>query len=535
MLLAQRSLLRLAPRSPSYPTQCLAAAAAAARRPALDPRLQHLGRSAATTAATGSDGNSENGAMTVPPPPPIIDIKPQLLSVAPMMDWTDLYYRQLARLISRHTWLYTEMVVDQTILHTPFLDKFLWFPPEQHPIVCQLGGSNPELLARAAKIVERYGYDEININCGCPSDRVAGAGCFGAAMMLRPELVAECCKAMCEAVTTPITVKCRLGVDDFDSYPELAHFIRTVSEGSAVRHFIIHARKCLLKGLNPHQNRTIPPLRYEWVWALKRDFPHLDFSLNGGVLTLEETAAALRIVNGEQPEAAASGDGEEGSSEAAAATAAAEASGEGVAAAAAAAVGIPAGSSAGVSGRQGIWGVMVGRAAYNMPWDMLADADRAVFGVPTNAATSRRQVMREYAAWADRMIGHWKVEADGHKSPNVRTLVKPLLGMFHGEPRAKKWRAAVDTALKTACTVSEVLDATFPVLKPESLDAPPRPLGSLPGRLQHYALELPPTPEWAMADEPAAGRASSGSESGGSQGGEEQQAQQQQEPAVVAV
>jgi tRNA-dihydrouridine synthase A len=184
------------------------------------------------------------------------------------MDWTDVYYRQLARMISRHTWLYTEMVVDQTLLHSPFTDKFLWFPPEQHPIVCQLGGSDPELLARAAQIVERYGYDEININCGgwvgaggagrcgggvvlpppridgnaaaasrrppllgrlagteqfpalpapparpagCPSDRVAGAGCFGAAMMLRPELVAACCKAMQEAVSSPITVKCRLG------------------------------------------------------------------------------------------------------------------------------------------------------------------------------------------------------------------------------------------------------------------------------------------------------------------------------------
>ncbi|EFN54753.1 hypothetical protein CHLNCDRAFT_23819 [Chlorella variabilis] len=354
------------------------------------------------------------------------------------MDWTDLYYRQLARLISRHTWLYTEMVVDQTIIHTPFIDKFLWFPPEQHPIVCQLGGSDPTLLARAAAIVERYGYDEINLNCGCPSDRVAGAGCFGAAMMLRPQLVADCCKAMREAVLMPITVKCRLGVDSFDSYPQLVNFVEVVSKGSGVSHFVIHARKCLLKGLNPHQNRTVPPLRYEWVWALKRDFPHLEFSLNGGVLTLEEVASALAL---------------------------------------------------------GIMGVMVGRAAYNMPWDALGDADRAIFGAEANAATSRRQVLHDYAAWADSMIGHWRVEEDGHKSPNVRMLVKPLLGMFHGEPRAKKWRAAVDAALKTAETVGEVLDATLPVLKPESLDAPPRPLGEPPQLLEHYAAELPPTPE----------------------------------------
>lgn len=136
---------------------------------------------------------------------------PQLLSVAPMMDWTDLHYRQLARLLSRHTWLYTEMVVDSTLLHNPDHDRFLWHPPEQRPLVCQLGGSDPERLAAAARIVQTYGYDEINLNVGCPSDRVAGAGCFGAALMLDPELVAACCSGMAAAVDIPITVKCRLG------------------------------------------------------------------------------------------------------------------------------------------------------------------------------------------------------------------------------------------------------------------------------------------------------------------------------------
>ena len=143
-----------------------------------------------------------------PSPGPVL---PQLLSVAPMMDWTDLHYRQLARLISRHTWLYTEMVVDKTLLNNPDHDRFLWFPHEQRPIVCQLGGSDPASLAAAARIVAAYGYDEINLNVGCPSDRVAGAGCFGAALMLRPELVAECCAAMAAAVDIPVTVKCRLG------------------------------------------------------------------------------------------------------------------------------------------------------------------------------------------------------------------------------------------------------------------------------------------------------------------------------------
>ncbi|KAK9861204.1 hypothetical protein WJX84_007819 [Apatococcus fuscideae] len=188
---------------------------------------------------------------------------PQRLSVAPMMDWTDVHYRQLARLMSKHTWLYTEMVVDSTIIHNPNTDKFLWFPQEQHPIACQLGGSNPELLAKAARMVAQYGYDEINLNCGCPSDRVAGAGCFGAALMLRPETVAECAAAVNAATPTPLTIKCRLGVDSVDSYESLCNFVRVVSERSGVLHFIIHARKCLLKGLNPHQNRTIPPLRYE--------------------------------------------------------------------------------------------------------------------------------------------------------------------------------------------------------------------------------------------------------------------------------
>ncbi|KAI3438293.1 hypothetical protein D9Q98_000727 [Chlorella vulgaris] len=429
--------------------------------------------------------------MTLPPPP-VVDVKPQLLSVAPMMDWTNVYYRQLARMISRHTWLYTEMVVDQTIIHSPFTDRFLWFPPEQRPIVCQLGGSDPTLLARAAKIVERYGYDEINLNCGCPSDRVAGAGCFGAAMMLRPQVVADCCKAMRDAVSTPITVKCRLGVDNFDSYPELVNFVRVVSEGSGTTHFIMHARKCLLKGLNPQQNRTVPPLRYEWVWALKRDFPHLQFSLNGGIITLEEVAAALAIRNvGSASTNGTNGSGASSSSEA---MGEGEGEGEGEAEGQGPCSSRRSGGGDG-GGGHGITGVMVGRAAYNMVWDALADADRSIFGAEDNAATSRRQVMQRYAAWADTMIGHWRVEKDGHTSPNVRTLVKPLLGMLHGEPRGKKWRAAVDAALKTAGTVSEVLEASFPVLKPETLDSPPRPLGKLPQRLQHFAVELPRTPE----------------------------------------
>lgn len=275
------------------------------------------------------------------------------------MDWTDLHYRQLARMLSKRTWLWTEMVVDKTILHTPHTDRHLWFPPEQHPIVLQLGGSDPDTLAAATRTAARYNYDEINLNCGCPSDRVAGAGCFGAALMLDPELVAACMAAMKDALgpDTPTSVKCRLGVDDADTYAQLAHFVQVVSEKGQVRHFIIHARKCLLKGLNPAQNRTIPPLRHEWVWALKRDFPHLQFTLNGGVLTALSAADAIQL----------------------------------------AAHGIEQGAA--------IHGVMIGRAAYNDPWGVLADADVHLFGEATNPATSRRQVIQDYCKYADAMVG----------------------------------------------------------------------------------------------------------------------------------
>jgi tRNA-dihydrouridine synthase A len=378
-----------------------------------------------------------------------------------MMDWTDLHYRQLARLLSKNVWLYTEMVVDTTIIHNPDHDRFLWFPPEQHPITCQLGGSDPAKLAQAATIVASYGYDEINLNCGCPSDRVAGAGCFGASLMLRPETVAECCAAVSGSVDgTPVTVKCRIGVDDVDSYEALHRFIRIVSAQSPVKHFIIHARKCMLSGLSPLQNRTIPPLRYQWVWALKRDFPNLEFSLNGGIITLEETVAALRMPSEIAP--------------------------------------------------TGIDGVMIGRAAYNDPWNTLANADVAVWGADSNQFNSRREVLQAYAKYADDMIGRWNIREDGNRYPSVRTLTKPLLAMFHNAPRGKKWRAAVDGALKTATSVSEVLDKTLHVLIPEVLDVPPPELKAVEATeeacrelLAHYiADEIPPTPEWEKEELP---------------------------------
>ena len=371
---------------------------------------------------------------------------PQLLSVAPMMDYTDVHYRQLARLMSRNTWLYTEMVVDSTLIHNPDHDRFLAFPPEQHPISCQLGGSNPETLAKAAKIVAAYGYDEINLNCGCPSDRVAGAGCFGAAMMLTPDLVADCCKAMSDAVGegTEITVKCRIGVDDEDSYDAMHRFVTVVSERAGVRHFIIHARKCLLNGLSPHQNRTVPPLRYEWLLALKRDFPHLKFSLNGGVMTLKEAVASMeaRVV--------CCGDGE--------ADGKADGGGDG-----------GGDVEATTTGTNDIFGVMIGRAAYSHPWQVLSAADTDVFSAQTNPAKNRKELLYAYAKYADGQIGSQCVKPDGHKVPSLRVVTKPILGMFSNEPRGKKWRAAVDQALRESETLTEVLDKTLGVLPEDVL------------------------------------------------------------------
>ncbi|KAK9841940.1 hypothetical protein WJX81_000054 [Elliptochloris bilobata] len=360
---------------------------------------------------------------------------PQLLSVAPMMDWTDIHYRQLARLITKHTFLYTEMVVDSTLIHNPDTDRFLWFPPEQRPLVLQLGGSDPAKLAAAAGIAARYGYDEINLNCGCPSDRVAGAGCFGAALMLRPDVVAGCCAAMRAAVPTRVTVKCRLGADDVDSYEALCNFVAVVSARGGVDHFIIHARKCLLTGLSPHQNRTVPPLRREWVWALKRDFPHLAFSLNGQV---EGCHAAARALAAPVPGSEA---------------------------------GLGSHAAAGAC----IEGVMIGRAAYSAPWSCLADADMAVWGAPANAAASRREVLERYAVYGDSVLGRWGVRQDGSLVPGVRAVAKPLLGLFHGEPGGRRFRVALEHGLrKKPATLSALLQEALRAIPDSVLDAPPR-------------------------------------------------------------
>ena len=259
------------------------------------------------------------------------------LSVAPMMDWTDRHCRFFLRQISARTLLYSEMITAQAILRGD-RQRLLGYDQAEHPVALQLGGADPALLAQAAKIGEEFGYDEINLNCGCPSDRVQ-SGRFGACLMLEPELVRDCVGAMRSAVKIPVTVKHRIGVDDVDSYEALTRFVRVVAE-SGCASFSVHARKAWLSGLSPKQNREIPPLSYETAYRLKADFPDYEFILNGGVRTLDDAAAHLAHLDG----------------------------------------------------------VMIGRAAYENPY-MLAEADRRIFGAHT-PVPSRREIMDRVIVYA---------------------------------------------------------------------------------------------------------------------------------------
>lgn len=242
-------------------------------------------------------------------------------SVAPMMDWTDRHCRYFHRQVSRQSLLYTEMVTAQAIIHGP-RDRLLAHNAAEHPVALQLGGADPAQLAEAARLATPYGYDEINLNVGCPSDRVK-SGCFGAVLMKSPDLVAECVAAMIAASSVEVTVKCRIGVDDQNPEEVLPAFLDKIAT-AGVRRVTIHARKAWLQGLSPKENREIPPLDYPLVLAMKRAFPHLHISINGGITSLVQAQSLLS---------------------------------------------------------QGLDGVMIGRAAYHEPWAVLAGADAAFFGV----------------------------------------------------------------------------------------------------------------------------------------------------------
>ncbi|XP_014501866.1 uncharacterized protein LOC106762458 [Vigna radiata var. radiata] len=334
---------------------------------------------------------------------------PPLFSVAPMMDWTDHHYRTLARLLSKHTWLYTEMLAAETIVYQKGnLDRFLAYCPDQHPIVLQIGGSNLDNLAKATELANAYCYDEINFNCGCPSPRVAGRGCFGARLMLDPKFVAEAISLIFANTNVPVTVKCRIGVDDHDSYNELCDFIYKVSSLSPAKHFIIHSRKALLKGLSPAENRSIPPLKYEYFYGLLRDFPDLTFTINGGITSIDEANGALKA---------------------------------------------------------GAHGVMVGRAAYHNPWHILGHVDSAIYGAPSSDLT-RRQVLEKYQVYGDSVLGQYGL------GPTVRDIVKPLLGFFHSEAGNGLWKRKADSAVQTCTTIKSFFEETLVAIPDSVLDSP---------------------------------------------------------------
>ena len=220
---------------------------------------------------------------------------PYRLSVAPMMDWTDRHCRYFHRLLTRRTRLYTEMVTTGALLHGD-VPRHLDFNPEEHPLALQLGGSEPADLAQCARLAQRWGYDEVNLNCGCPSERVQ-RGAFGACLMAEPALVADGVKAMRDAVSLPVTVKHRIGIDKTESYAFVRDFVGTVADAGC-EVFIVHARNAWLKGISPKENRELPPLRYELVHRLKREFPALTIVLNGGLKTNAEIEEQLAHVDG---------------------------------------------------------------------------------------------------------------------------------------------------------------------------------------------------------------------------------------------
>jgi len=212
-----------------------------------------------------------------------------------MLDWSDRHCRYFWRLLSKEALLYTEMVTTGALIHGN-RERFLHFNEVEHPVALQLGGSEPADLARCAKWAQQWGYDEVNLNCGCPSDRVQ-SGMFGACLMAQPLLVADCIKAMLDACDIPVTVKHRIGIDDMESYQQLTEFVEPVAEaGCSV--FIVHARKAWLQGLSPRENREVPPLNYEWVYQLKRDYPQLTMIINGGIKTIADCQQHLQQVDG---------------------------------------------------------------------------------------------------------------------------------------------------------------------------------------------------------------------------------------------
>ena len=285
-----------------------------------------------------------------------------------MMDLTDRHYRYFARCLTRHAWLYTEMITTHALIHGDHA-KLLTYHPAEHPIALQLGGSDPQALAQCAKMAEDYGYDEVNLNVGCPSDRVQ-SGRFGVSLMAEPDLVTDCVASMQAATTLPITVKHRLGIDDLDSDEQLHHFVATVA-ASGCTTFIVHARKAWLKGLSPKENRDIPPLQYPRVHQLKQAFPQLEIIINGGLMDLSQARPHLEQVDG----------------------------------------------------------VMLGREAYSNPY-LLAEVD-SQFYADSHPIPSRQQVIQTCMPY---------IEQQMQQGVAFKHISRHLLGIFQGQPGARRWR-----------------------------------------------------------------------------------------------
>ena len=316
---------------------------------------------------------------------------PWRLSVAPMMDWTDRHCRFFHRLMSRRALLYTEMITSAALVRGGALG-LLAFNPEEHPVAVQLGGSDPRELAQATRLAVEAGYDEVNLNVGCPSDRVQ-SGCFGAVLMERPELVADCVAVMIGASSVEVTVKCRIGVDEQVPEEILPAFLETV-RAAGVRRFIIRARKAWLKGLSPKENREIPPLNYALVREMKAAFPDLHISVNGGINDLSEARAHLEA---------------------------------------------------------GLDGVMIGRAAYHRPADILLSADREIFGedTPIARAEAIATAMGPYIAQ--------HLSTGGR----IHEVTRHMLGLFAGRPGARAWRRILSEGAVRPGAGLEVLDAAL--------------------------------------------------------------------------
>jgi tRNA-dihydrouridine synthase A len=284
--------------------------------------------------------------------------------VAPMMDWTDRHCRYFMRQVSSRAYLYTEMIATGALIHGD-VPRHLDFSEVEHPVALQLGGSEPADLAHCARLGERYGYDEINLNVGCPSERVQ-KGAFGACLMAEPRLVADCVKAIKDKTALPVTVKHRIGIDAVEDYEFVQAFVAEVSRAGCGT-FIVHARNAVLKGLSPKENREVPPLKYDYVYRLKRDFPQVEIVINGGIVSRQQIEGHLQQVDG----------------------------------------------------------AMLGRAAYHDPW-VLADGGKTRVEVV--------QSMHDYAILQKK------------KGVSLRAIVRHMLGLYHGCPRARVWRRMLSDA-----------------------------------------------------------------------------------------